>query len=262
MRKVILLPLAALAVFSLLTAAGCQNSDSGKSAATFTEIMPGLSYVDSVVGTGPEVQLDDMVTVHYTGWLYVDGKKGEKFDSSLDRNEPLTIPLGRSLVIQGWDKGVPGMRVGGMRTLLISPEMGYGEQGHPPVIPGNSTLIFDVEVVDIPKVEVQVSQEGDGPTAELGDQISVHYTGSTREDGPTGAKFDSSVDRGQPYSFTLGAGMVIRGWDKAFEGMKKGTKARLIIPADLAYGSRGYGKAIPPNATLCFDVELVDIAGK
>jgi len=255
--------LTALFPLILLILAGCQSGAKKDDASlTFKEIMPGLSYVDSIVGDGPEVKPDDMVTVNYTGWLYVDGKKGDKFDSSLDRNEPLTIPLGRSLVIQGWDKGIPGMRVGGKRTLLIGPEMGYGEQGHPPVIPANSTLLFDVEVVGLPKVDVQITHQGDGPEAELGDQISVHYTGYLWEDGKPGQKFDSSLDRGQPYTFTLGAGMVIRGWDMAFEGMKKGTKARLIIPPVLGYGARGYGQAIPPNSTLCFDVELVDIAGK
>lgn len=261
--------LAAIALLAALLCAGCnQNADkagdkaAGNQTTGFTEIVPGLSYVDSVIGDGPEVLPDDMVSVHYTGWLYENGEKTTKFDSSLDRGDPITFPLGRSLVIPGWEKGLPGMHVGGKRTLLISPEMAYGEQGHPPVIPPNSTLMFDVQVVAIPHVDVQVTHEGDGPVAELGDQCSVHYTGWLWENGAKGKKFDSSRDRGQPYTFTLGARMVIPGWEQAIEGMKKGTKATLIIPPELAYGSRGHGQTIPPNSTLCFDVELVDIAGK
>jgi len=247
----------------LLAAAGCNNQDSSSTAASsFQEIMPGLSYVDSVLGDGPEVQPDDVVSVHYTGWFYEDGKKGKKFDSSVDRGEPITFPLGRSYVIPGWEKGIPGMHVGGKRTLLISPDLAYGERGHPPVIPPNSTLMFDVQVVGLPMVDVQIQQEGDGPVAELGDQVSVHYSGYLWVDGQKGTLFDSSLTRGQPYNFTLGAGMVIPGWEMAIEGLKKGTKARLIIPPELGYGSRGHGEAIPPHSTLCFEIELVDIAGK
>ncbi len=244
----------------IFSAAGCQQE--GATTSAFKEIVPGLSVVDSTLGSGPEVQADDLVTVHYTGWLYVDGQKTEKFDSSVDRGEPITFPLGRSYVIPGWEKGIPGMHVGGKRTLLISPELAYGEQGHPPVIPANSTLIFDVEVVGLPMVDVQIQSEGDGPVAELGDQLTVHYSGYLWVNGEKGKLFDSSLTRGQPYNFTLGAGMVIPGWEKGIEGLKKGTKAQLIIPPELAYGSRGHGDTIPPNSTLCFDIELVDIAGK
>ncbi len=255
--------LVATFLIMMLAAVGCNNQDSsGEAAPSFQEIMPGLSYVDSVLGQGPVVQADDVVSVHYTGWLYVDGKKGDKFDSSVDRGEPITFPLGRSYVIPGWEKGIPGMHVGGKRTLLISPELAYGERGHPPVIPPNSTLIFDVQVVGLPMVDVEIQQEGDGPVAELGDQVSVHYSGYLWENGQKGKMFDSSLTRGQPYNFTLGAGMVIPGWEMGIEGLKKGTKARLIIPPELGYGSRGHGDAIPPHSTLCFDIELVDIAGK
>ena len=98
-------------------------------------------------------------------------------------------------------------------------------------------------------------KEGTGETPKTGQKIAVHYTG-TLEDG---TKFDSSVDRGQPIVFTLGVGQVIKGWDEGLSTMKVGGKRQLIIPADLGYGSRGAGAAIPPNATLLFDVELVEI---
>ncbi len=250
---------AALAALLILAVAlaGCNKQEEDVAKAP-EQIMPGLSFVDSVLGTGAEVQADDFVMVHYTGWLYVDGAKTEQFDSSVERGEPIGFPLGRSVVIQGWDKGLPGMKVGGKRTLIIEPDMGYGAQGRPPVIPPNSTLVFDLEIVDIPKVDVEILSEGTGPIVEPGDNISVDYTGWLWEDGAKGEQFDSSSNAGRPYNFTLGARMVIPGWDIGLEGMKVGTKARLIIPPVLAYGKRGSGAKIPPDATLCFEVELVE----
>jgi FKBP-type peptidyl-prolyl cis-trans isomerase len=258
MRTTLTAVLAALLVLSL-AAVGCSKQEEPQGP---QEIMPGLTYVDSLVGSGAEVQADDFVMVHYTGWLYVDGVKTEQFDSSVDRGEPIGFPLGRSLVIQGWDKGLPGMKVGGKRTLIIDPAMAYGEPGRPPVIPPSSTLIFDVEIVDLPKVEVEILTEGTGAVAEAGDNISVDYTGWLWVDGAKGEQFDSSVSAGRPYSFTLGARMVIPGWDLGLEGMKVGTKANLIIPPVLAYGKRGSGPKIPADATLIFEVELVEITGK
>jgi len=96
---------------------------------------------------------------------------------------------------------------------------------------------------------------GDGATAEKGNSVSVHYTGWLED----GTKFDSSVDRNQPFSFSLGAGMVIRGWDQGVEGMQIGEKRKLTIPSNLGYGAQGAGGVIPPNATLIFDVELLEI---
>ena len=253
-----------VATFLVLTlvASGCQGQKEGAAGSEFTEIEPGLSYVDSLVGTGDLVGQTDYVVVHYTGWVFADGQKSDPFDSSMDRGEPIAFPLGRSFVIQGWEKGIPGMRTGGKRTLLIDPEMAYGEQGRPPVIPPSATLMFDVEVMDVPRVQVEVLEEGAGPEAELGDKLSMHYTGWLWVDGAKGEQFDSSHKRGQPFQFPLGMGKVIPGWDRAIEGMKVGQKSRLIIPPDLGYGKRGSPGSIPPNATLCFEVELVSIEGK
>jgi peptidylprolyl isomerase len=109
----------------------------------------GLKVTDSKVGTGPEPKSGQTVVVHYTGWLYENGAKGQKFDSSLDRGEPFEFPIGQGQVIAGWDEGVATMKVGGKRTLIIPPALGYGAQGAGGVIPPNATLIFDVELLDV-----------------------------------------------------------------------------------------------------------------
>ena len=109
----------------------------------------GLQYIDHVVGEGATAAAGQHVTVHYTGWLYKDGEQGAKFDSSLDRNEPVEFPLGGGMVIRGWDEGVQGMKVGGQRTLIIPADLGYGARGAGGVIPPNATLKFDVELLAI-----------------------------------------------------------------------------------------------------------------
>ena len=102
---------------------------------------------------------------------------------------------------------------------------------------------------------------GTGAEAKAGQDVTVHYTGWLYENGAVGAKFDSSKDRNDPFGFSLGAGMVIRGWDEGVAGMKVGGARTLIIPAALGYGARGAGGVIPPNATLKFDVELLGVKG-
>jgi FKBP-type peptidyl-prolyl cis-trans isomerase FkpA len=102
---------------------------------------------------------------------------------------------------------------------------------------------------------------GDGAEARKGQNVKVHYTGWLYNNGTQGGKFDSSRDRNDPFVFSLGAGMVIRGWDEGVAGMKVGGQRTLIIPADLGYGARGAGGVIPPNATLKFDVELLGVSG-
>ena len=109
----------------------------------------GLQFVDSVVGDGKIAQAGHDVTVHYTGWLWVDGAKTTKFDSSLDRNSPFEFHLGAGMVIKGWDLGVQGMKVGGKRTLIIPAKLGYGARGAGGVIPPNATLKFDVELLAV-----------------------------------------------------------------------------------------------------------------
>jgi len=109
----------------------------------------GLQIIDTKVGTGATPKTGQTCVMHYTGWLYENGAKGKKFDSSLDRGQPFEFPIGTHRVIAGWDEGVATMKVGGKRTLIIPPELGYGARGAGGVIPPNATLIFDVELLDV-----------------------------------------------------------------------------------------------------------------
>ena len=228
----------------------------------------GLKIDDVKVGDGPEAQAGQSVTVHYTGWLFdanAPEQRGLKFDSSKDRDEPFEFDLGAGMVIRGWDEGVQGMKVGGKRILTISPELGYGARGAGGVIPPNATLVFEVELLPQPvlaPLEATDVVVGDGAEAKAGQAVSVHYTGWLFDaDAPQqrGRKFDSSKDRGQPFRFHLGAGMVIRGWDDGVQGMKVGGTRVLVIPPHLGYGPRGAGGVIPPNATLVFEVDLLGV---
>jgi FKBP-type peptidyl-prolyl cis-trans isomerase FkpA len=109
----------------------------------------GLQYEDTVTGTGPEAKTGQNVSVHYTGWLYSNGTAGAKFDSSKDRAQPFSFPLGAGHVIKGWDEGVQGMQIGGTRRLVIPPHLGYGARGAGGVIPPNATLLFEVELLGV-----------------------------------------------------------------------------------------------------------------
>ena len=109
----------------------------------------GLRIIDVTPGTGPAPQAGQTVTVNYTGWLFVDGKKGKKFDSSLDRGQPFSFTIGQGQVIKGWDEGVATMHVGGKRTLIIPPDLGYGASGAGADIPPGATLIFDVDLISV-----------------------------------------------------------------------------------------------------------------
>ena len=109
----------------------------------------GLKFTDTTVGTGASPKTGQTCVRHYTGWLYQNGVKGAKFDSSVDRGQPFEFPIGTKRVIAGWDEGVATMKVGGKRTLIIPPELGYGARGAGGVIPPDATLMFDVELLGV-----------------------------------------------------------------------------------------------------------------
>ncbi|MBI1651222.1 FKBP-type peptidyl-prolyl cis-trans isomerase [Hyphomicrobium sulfonivorans] len=141
--------LAALALMVSLGAFGSALSTPALAQGSSMTTPSGLTITDTVVGTGAEAKPGNTCVMHYTGWLYENGEKGKKFDSSVDRGDPFQFPLGQGRVIEGWDEGVQGMKVGGKRTLIIPPNLGYGARGAGGVIPPNATLIFDVELLDV-----------------------------------------------------------------------------------------------------------------
>lgn len=228
----------------------------------------GLKYKIIHEGNGPRAKAGDMVSVHYIGKLTND----TIFDSSYSRNQPIKFKLGAGQVIKGWDEGIALLNVGDKAIFTIPPDLGYGARAMGP-IPANSTLIFEVELLQIIEKPKPFDVKGkdtvttasglkyiklnntDDIAPKSGDRVFVHYTGYF-EDGKI---FDSSVERGQVFNFMLGQGQVIAGWDEGIALLKKGEKARLIIPYQLAYGENGYPPHIPPKATLIFDVELVDV---
>jgi peptidylprolyl isomerase len=136
---------AALALFTLVMPGQRAQGASGQ----MTEMGDGLKSTDTQVGTGKIATAGHRVTVNYTGWLYENGAKGKKFDSSLDRAQPFQFNLGGGEVIKGWDEGVAGMKEGGKRTLIIPPALGYGSRGAGGVIPPFATLMFDVELIKV-----------------------------------------------------------------------------------------------------------------
>ena len=167
--------LTALLALLILAAVGCKGEDQAKTenhettataeaqkpATTPSEIQPsetdapwidheaGFKYRDITVGDGPEAVEGKQVGVHYTGWLWVNDAAGKMFDSSIPRNQPLAFQIGGGRMIAGFDQGVRGMKVGGKRQILLPPEMAYGAQGRPPVIPPNSTLMFEMDLVSV-----------------------------------------------------------------------------------------------------------------
>lgn len=236
------------------------------------EISKGLKAYDEKQGTGKPTVPGATLKTHYTGWLL----SGRKFGSSKDMGKPLEVVLGNGKLIKGWEQGLDGMREGGVRWLRVAPAMGYGATAYS-MIPSNSTLIFRVELVEsevdsavIEKMDFfpdtttltlengseglryAIVKPGEGEPARPGSTVRVHYTGWLTN----GHKFDSSRDRDQEFSFPLGAGRVVRGWELGIAGMLPGEKRILIVPPGLGYGARAAGP-IPGGSTLIFAVEYL-----
>ncbi len=256
----------AVLFFSVLSAgtstAGARQAEQ-KKGKVMTKTKSGLQYFDEVEGTGESPEPGQNCVVHYTGWLWENNAKGKEFDSSKSRGEPFMFPVGMKKVIAGWDEGVSTMKVGGKRELLIPPDLAYGERGAGGVIPPNATLFFEVELLGVMTrtksgLQYRDIKVGTGPSPRRGQTCVMHYTGWLWRNAK-GKKFDSSVDRREPFSFAIGQREVIGGWDEGVATMKVGGKRELLIPPDLGYGQRGAGHDIPPNATLLFEVELLDV---
>lgn len=236
---------------------------------TITE--SGLQYYDISEGEGDAAESGATVTTGYTIW--VQGEDEDMFIASSSGSQPVTFAIGTpGIVFPGWDEGTTGLKLNGKRQLVIPSELALGEQGSGD-IPPNATLIMEIELLELyapPKMtevdedEFTITEsglkyydfvEGAGDTPAEGQTVVVHYSGWLED----GTPFDSSLQRGEPFSFALGQGQVIDGWDEGLSTMKVGGKRQLIIPAELGYGEAGAGNLIPPGATLVFEVELLEI---
>ena len=257
----------ALGVLALTAACSGEKSPIPDDAEIITTAS-GLKY--SVLqggGQGASPALEDTVRVHYTGWL----TDGTEFDSSRRRGEPSSFGVGQ--VISGWTEGLQLMRAGERFKFTIPANLAYGSRGRPS-IPPDSTLIFDVELVEVvslPKLpdffpldpekttrtasglEYEVIEAGTGASPSATDTVTVHYAGWLTD----GTPFDSSFSRGETTSFPLNR--VIAGWTEGVQLMKEGAIYKFQIPGSLAYGSRGSPPTIGPNATLIFYIQLVSV---
>lgn len=222
-----------------------------------------IKIEDTNIGEGQMCNKGDYVLMEYTGTL----TNGAEFDSNTGGDKlPFSFTIGNQQVIKGWDLGIPGMKAGGERLLTIPPELGYGAQGAGEKIPGNSTLIFKVKLLDVVKpnetemYDDKVLKEGTGTAVvKKGDTITVDYKGTYTN----GKQFDSSYDRKEPFTFTVGNHEVIPGWDFGVVGMKVGEKRWLRLPPMVAYGM-GEAEPMPgrpklEGQTLLFEIELKKI---
>lgn len=263
-----------------------------------TEALPsGLIFIEEKAGRGAYPKAEEMVKVNLTVTL-IDGTK---IFSTEDRGEPFEYQYGQNFDTKGLEEGVGMLKKGGKARLIVPNTLAYGAEARGQMIPAYSTILYDVELVDIrskeeydkeraaEQAQQQVmedqrknsektlrdnylsansitveptatglyyieTEKGTGEKAMPGSTVFVHYTGKLLD----GTVFDSSIDKGEPFSFRLGVGQVIKGWDEAIGMMNKGGKATLVIPSDIAYGSRDSG-TIPAYSTLVFEVELVDV---
>jgi len=257
----------------------------------------GLYFLETKRGSGRKIDSGYIVKIHFD----LTTLNGTKVFSSKEQGEPMQLTYGKAFDTPGFDEGIGYMKEGGQAKFIVPSEIAFGAAGRGAVIPPFTTLIYNVEVVDvmtksesdkqqaIQKKQQEMQKEkakkeesvkmknylesnnitvkptasglyyieiekGTGAKAEAGKKVEVHYTGTLLD----GTKFDSSHDRNQPFSFTLGQGQVIKGWDEGIAMMNVGGKAKLIIPSAIAYGERDMG-TISPYSTLVFDVELLGV---
>jgi len=264
---------------------------------TAEPLASGLYFIEEKPGEGKTIDTGYIVLFHFG----IELADGSKVFSSRDRGEAMQLTYGQPFDTKGFDQGIGMMKKGGKARFIVPSNLAFGQQGRGSIVPPFSTLVYDVEVIDVfSKEEYSRYQEmknkekemqklesknqegaklnaylkennitvkptasglyyievekGTGAKAEPGKKVKVHYVGTLLD----GTKFDSSLDRGEPFSFTLGQGQVIQGWDEGIAMMNVGGKAKLIIPSSIAYGDRDMG-TIKPYSTLVFDVELLGV---
>jgi peptidylprolyl isomerase len=252
-----------------------------------TTLKSGLQYLDDSLGTGREAKADNLVSIHFKGWMVPKDTASELFsdwttdqskgmlslgDSKM-RNQPVKFILNSGSFIKGTDEGIVGMKTGGIRTIIIPSKLAYGEAGIG-FIPPNTDLKVVVELLEVKDkvvaemwkvdstlfkttpsgLKYAIISQGNGPAIELNKTVTIHYSGYLLN----GTIFDSSVERDEPIMFVVGQGQVMPGWDEGMQLLKKGDKARFIIPPQLGYGEMQLEK-IPANSTLIFDTEVIDV---
>jgi peptidylprolyl isomerase len=266
MKRFSLLAAMAVSIFLVGCAQKSAESDTGspepvKNASTAGAVTTGLKELvkTDVKKSDSKVVVEegDWAVMLYKGTL----KNGTVFDDNMKPTDaPFVFKVGAGGVIAGWDQGIPGMTKGSKRRLEIPGALAYGDSSPSEKIPANSDLYFDVELLEVIKADgygdyiKNTVKPGSGPEAKTGDKITVHYTGKLLN----GKKFDSSKDRNEPFTITLGAGQVIKGWEIGLVGMKKGEVRMLRLMPGAAYGEQGT-QGIDPNQPLDFEVECLAI---
>ncbi len=211
-------------------------------------------------GAGESLQKGDVVRLKYQGKL----PDGKVFESSDIIGQPLAFYIGVGMSLKGWDEALPLLRVGDIARVEIPSALAYGKRGYGKLIPPSTDLTYEMEVVDKMKPETKASGlkiyrtllSSEGAKAAEGKQISIHYYGWL---SASGKLFDSSHSSGAPYTFVLGKGKSIPGWTEALLTMKKGDKVILVVPPSLAYGEQGVPELVPPNSTLVYYLELINV---
>jgi peptidylprolyl isomerase len=265
--------------FAVAALTGCSNDSEFKTTES------GLKYFDETVGEGKDAKFGDLLSIHFKGWVIVDStnlfsdwtKDSTRLPyligDSYRQGQVVKFVLGEDAFIRGTDEGIVGMKPNGKRMIVIPSELAYGKQGVGP-IPPNSNLKVLIELIevkdhivaelwDVDQTKLNTTEsglmyfivdQGEGDFATDGNVVTVHYSGFLKD----GTKFDSSVERDEPFTFVIGNKQVIAGWDEGIKLLKRGGKVRLVIPPSLGYGDITAGK-IPPGSTLIFDVELLDV---
>ncbi|MCE9635981.1 MAG: FKBP-type peptidyl-prolyl cis-trans isomerase [Planctomycetes bacterium] len=272
------LPLALLAATATAVAAvGCDDATTGRPPAgpppqtaappkgatvlpppqtplqTTSDLDTVAPYETITQGTGAPVKVGDVVLMHYTASL---ASSGVEYDSTRRLGQPFVLTVGAGHVIRGWDLLLPKLHVGDHVKTTIPSRLAYGAAGLTGVIPADADLAFDIEIVGIvPSPSWEVVTKGEGNAAIRGSKATVHYIGTL----PDGTVFDDSRARNEPFSFRVGAGEVIEGWDWIVSRMRGGDRWKVVIPWAFAYGAEGSPPTVPAMTDLHFDIEVLRV---
>ncbi len=226
-----------------------------------------VTVEDLTVGEGDPVGDGDYVEIGYQGWhAGPDGSQADQFISSDDAESPARLLLGAGMVNEGLDRGLLGMRPGGVRRVVVPPALGYGDQGTDNVRPG-ATLIYEVSLRRRLGVTSETLREGDGAPVVPGQRVSFHLTGwLSNEDGSKGDEFQNSRGLSSPYTTLAGEFKIQPGIELGLRGMRRGELRRVHVPADLAFGTRGWHRGprtlVPPDHDVIYELEVLADPGR